>query len=183
MAAKSGGDFRVVGRGGTSGGGNSAAAKRASSQPSGSGQPTLATAARFKYSCTVLTESEQLRAICRCSSCSSFLSRRTSLILRMDFLLAGKRFSLQGQGLLPGVDVQRHYLWKTFRGKPNSVPGSAEKCSASARNSCSASPRNGVRNHPGILFGFIPECCSPSARNRVRVAPEYAPFHCPDLAP
>ena len=43
----------------------------------------------------------------------------------MDFLLAGKRFSLQGQGLLPGVDVQRLYLWKTFRGKPNSVPGLA----------------------------------------------------------
>ena len=41
----------------------------------------------------------------------------------MDFLLAGKRFSLQGQGLLPDVDVQRRYLWKTFRGKPNSVPG------------------------------------------------------------
>src|ERR1035438_10541874 len=137
MAAKSGGDFRVVGRGGTSGGGNSAFAKRASSQPSGSGQPILAAAARFKYSCTVLTESEQLRAICRCSSFSSFRSRRTSLILRVDFLLAGKRFSLQGQGLLPGVDVQRRYLWKTFRGKPNSVPGSAEKCSASARNSCS----------------------------------------------
>src|ERR1017187_1762525 len=152
MAAKSGGDFWVVGRGGTSGGGNSAAAKRASSQPSGSGQPTLATAARFKYSWTVLTESEQLRAICRCSSCSSFLSRRTSLILRMDFLLAGKRFSLQGQGLLPGVDVQRHSLWKTFRGKPNSVPGSAEKCSASARNP--------VRLHPGMLFGFSPESCS-----------------------
>ena len=40
----------------------------------------------------------------------------------MDFLLAGKRFSLQGQGLLSAVDVQRRYLWKTFRGKPNSVP-------------------------------------------------------------
>jgi hypothetical protein len=25
-----------------------------------------------------------------------------------------------------------------------------------------------------MLFGFSPECCSPSARNRVRVAPEYA---------
>ena len=59
-------------------------------------------------------------------------------------------------------------------GKPNSVPGLAEKCSASARNLCSTSPRNGVRNHPGILFGFSPESCSPSARNMVRVAPEYA---------
>ena len=174
MAAKSGGDFRVVGRGGASGGGNSAAAKRASSQPSGSGQPILAAAARFKYSCTVLTESEQLRAICRCSSFSSFLSRRTSLILRVDFLLAGKRFSLQGPGSLTRRGCPASYLWKTFRGKPNSVPGLAKKCSDSARNSCSASPRNGVRNHPGMLFGFSPESCSPSARNRVRVAPEYA---------
>ena len=57
----------------------------------------------------------------------------------------------------------------------NAVPVFGTKCSASARNSCSASPRNGVRNHPGTLFGFSPECCSGSARNRVRVAPEYAP--------
>src|SRR5664279_3940239 len=127
MAAKSGGDFRVVGRGGTSGGGNSAASKRASSQPSGSGQPTLAAAARFKYSCTVLTESEQLRAICRCSSFSSFLSRRTSLILRVDFLLAGKRFSLQGQGRLRGADLQFFYLWKTFRGQAEQRSGVSPK--------------------------------------------------------
>src|ERR1035437_5797469 len=56
------------------------------------------------------------------------------------------------KGPLPGVDVQRRYLWKTFRGKPNSIPGSARKCSASAR-----SP---VRLHPGMLFGFSPESCS-----------------------
>src|SRR5450759_5059022 len=70
------------------------------------------------------------------------------------------------KGPLPGVDVQRRYLWKTFRGKPNSIPGSARKCSASARNP--------VRLQPGILFGFTPECCSASARNPVRLAPEYA---------
>src|ERR1035441_7181209 len=56
------------------------------------------------------------------------------------------------KGPLPGVDVQRRYLWKTFRGKPNSIPGSARKCSASARNP--------VRFHPGMLFGFSPESCS-----------------------
>src|ERR1035437_7225123 len=56
------------------------------------------------------------------------------------------------KGPLPGVDVQRRYLWKTFRGKPNSIPGSARKCSASARNP--------VRLHPGMLFGFSPESCS-----------------------
>jgi hypothetical protein len=39
-----------------------------------------------------------------------------------------------------------------FRGKPNSIPGSARKCSASARNP--------VRLHPGMLFGFSPESCS-----------------------
>src|ERR1035437_6455962 len=68
----------------------------------------------------------------------------------MDSLLAGNGFSLL-EGPLPGVDVQRRYLWKTFRGKPNSIPGSARKCSASARNpvrlhpeSCSACP--GIRN-------------------------------------
>src|ERR1017187_3837541 len=94
MAAKSGGDFWVDGCGGEPTGGNNPASSRASSQPSGSGQPTLATSARFKYSETVLTEIEQLRAICRWSSFSSFRSRRTSLILRMDFLLAGNGFSL-----------------------------------------------------------------------------------------
>src|ERR1035437_8038431 len=56
------------------------------------------------------------------------------------------------KGPLPGVDVQRRYLWKTFRGKPNRIPGSARKCSASARNP--------VRLHPGMLFGFSPESCS-----------------------
>ena len=121
---------------------------------SGSGQPILAAAARFKYSCTVLTESEQLRAICRCSSFRSFLRRRTSLILRVDFLLAGKRFSLQGQGLLPGADVQRRYLWKTFRGQAEQRSGVGQKVFGFSPESCSASARNGVRLQPGIVFGL-----------------------------
>src|ERR1019366_8196736 len=50
------------------------------------------------------------------------------------------------KGPSPGVDVQRRYLWKTFRGKPNSIPGSARKRSASARNP--------VRLPPGMLFGL-----------------------------
>src|ERR1022692_2183257 len=94
MAVKSGGDFLVGGCVGVPVGGNRAASRRASSQSSGSGQTRLAASARFKYSCTVLTEIEQLRAICRWSSFSSFRSRNTSLILRMDFLLAGNGFSL-----------------------------------------------------------------------------------------
>src|ERR1035437_8533215 len=44
------------------------------------------------------------------------------------------------KGPFPGVDVQRRYLWKTFRGKPNSIPGSARKCSASARNPVRLAP-------------------------------------------
>jgi FtsP/CotA-like multicopper oxidase with cupredoxin domain len=52
------------------------------------------------------------------------------------------------------------YLWKRSGRKPNSIPGSAKKCSASARNPCSPCARNAVRNQPGILFGFTPECCS-----------------------
>jgi hypothetical protein len=88
----------------------------------------------------------------------------------VDFLLAGKRFSLQGQGHLPGVEAQRLYLWKTFRCNPNSVPGLAEKlfgfspefvfgftpewCSESSRNAGRLQPGIGVRLQPGIVFGL-----------------------------
>src|ERR1051326_6569856 len=77
---------------------------------------------------------------------------KTSLILRMDVLLAGNEPSLW-KGRLPALNVQRHYLWKSFRTKSNTIPGSAEKCSASARNP--------VRNQPGTLFDFNPAACSP----------------------
>src|SRR5882724_4327487 len=149
MAAKSGAAFPVGGCGDAPGDGNRAASRWASSQSSGSGQLRLAEAARFKYSCTVLTEIEQLRAICRWSSLSSFRSRKTSLILRMDFLLAGNRFSLLAR-------VYYRPLMSSALLVEN-VPGQSEKCSASARNSCSASPRNAVRNQLGMLFGFGPE--------------------------
>ena len=43
---------------------------------------------------------------------------------------------------------------------PNTIPGSAEKCSASERNRCSACHRNPVRLQAGILFAFRPESCS-----------------------
>jgi hypothetical protein len=62
---------------------------------------------------------------------------------------------------IPGQGEQRSGL------KPNRIPGSAEKCSASARNSRSASARNGVRNQPGILFGFSQERCSPCPGIRI----------------
>src|SRR5688572_32816047 len=88
----------------------------------------------------------------------------------MDILLAGNGPSLL-EGSLAGVDVQRRYLWKSFRAKPNTVPGRSEKCSASARNP--------IRLEPGIVFGINPECCSPSPRKPVRLRPESAllPIH------
>jgi hypothetical protein len=33
----------------------------------------------------------------------------------------------------------------------------------------------GVHLHPGILFGFTPECCSESSRNRVHLRPDSPP--------
>jgi hypothetical protein len=81
----------------------------------------------------------------------------------MDVLLAGNEPSLW-KGRLPALNVQRHYLWKSFRTKTNTIPELAEKCSASARNP--------VRLHPGIVFGINPERCSASPRNPVRLDPE-----------
>jgi hypothetical protein len=78
------------------------------------------------------------------------------------------------EGSLTGADVQRRYLWKSFRGKPNTIPGHVENCSASARNP--------VRLPPGIMFGISPECCSASSRNRVRLRPESAVSQHIDLA-
>jgi len=68
------------------------------------------------------------------------------------------------KGPLPALNVQRHYLWKSFRTKSNTIPGLPEKCSASARNP--------VRLHPGIVFDINPERCSASPRNPVRLGPE-----------
>ena len=72
------------------------------------------------------------------------------------------------EGSLAGVGVQRRYLWKSFRGKSNTIPGQAEKCSASSRNP--------VRLKAGIVFGIRPECCSASSRNPVRRRPESAKY-------
>src|SRR5689334_9503304 len=81
----------------------------------------------------------------------------------MDVLLAGNEPSLW-KGRLPALNVQRHYLWKSFRAKSNTIPGSTEKCSAWARNP--------VRLQPGIAFGINPERCSASPRKPVRLDPE-----------
>ncbi|HXB74524.1 MAG TPA: hypothetical protein VNY05_40185 [Candidatus Acidoferrales bacterium] len=37
------------------------------------------------------------------------------------------------------------------------------------QQACSPCARNAVRNQPGILFGFTPECCSPCPGIRSRV--------------
>ena len=58
------------------------------------------------------------------------------------------------------------YPVEIIPGKPNTVPGSTEKLFGFAPESCSPSARNRVRNPP--------ECCSASSRNRVRLAPDSA---------
>ena len=45
--------------------------------------------------------------------------------------------------------------------KPNSIPGSTEKCSAFARNPVRLASRNRVRHQPGTVFAFTPKHRSP----------------------
>jgi hypothetical protein len=52
----------------------------------------------------------------------------------------GRQWALPLEGSLAGVDVQRRYLWKSFRDQA----------------------WNRVRDQPGTLFGFTPESRSPS---------------------
>jgi transposase len=52
-------------------------------------------------------------------------------------------------------------LWKSFRTIAKTIPGSSENSSPSRRNPCSRSARNPVRLHPGTLFAFTQESCSP----------------------
>jgi len=75
---------------------------------------------------------------------------------KMDFLLAGNGFSLTGKGLLPGVDVQRRYLWKAFRAEAEQRSGIGQKVFGFS---------------PEFVFAFNPERCSESARNPVRLHP------------
>jgi hypothetical protein len=82
---------------------------------------------------------------------------KTSLILRVDILLAGNEPSLWRVAYR--VDVQRRHRWKSFRSKPNRIPAFRR------------GPKS-VRLPPGILFAFIPELCSGSAGNAVRLHPE-----------
>jgi hypothetical protein len=56
---------------------------------------------------------------------TSNLNLRTSLVLRTDNLLAGKRSSLSWGGYSPLCCPAPLALWKFNPGKPNAVPGSA----------------------------------------------------------
>jgi len=68
-----------------------------------------------------------------------------SFVLRMDVLLAGNVI-LPMEGHFAGHDVQRRLLVENVPGKSNIIPGRPRKCSASARNR--------VHLHPGIVFIF-----------------------------
>jgi hypothetical protein len=101
-----------------------------------------------------------------CPNPNSNLNRRTSLTLRMDFLLAGTLSSFIDGVSMPGdcpasLHLLLFRLWKTFRSKPNAIPPGDKNCSPSHRNRRSPSDRSAVRNHNGIVFGFRPESCSP----------------------
>src|SRR5215467_14160818 len=69
---------------------------------------------------------EQLRAICRCPNPSSYLSRSTSLILRMDNLLAGNLIPPFSGRFACRVVIQRRplfELWKSFRDQADHESG------------------------------------------------------------
>jgi hypothetical protein len=83
----------------------------------------------------------------------------------MDVLLTGNDSS-HWEGSRTGDDVQRRSPVENVPGKPNSIPGPLENCSASGRIP--------VRLQPGILFGINAESRSASPRNRVRLAPDSA---------
>jgi hypothetical protein len=69
----------------------------------------------------------------------------------MDVLLAGNLILPLG-GHFAGCSVQRRLPVENIPGKSNTIPGLLKKCSASARNR--------VHLHPGMLFRINPECCS-----------------------
>jgi hypothetical protein len=101
--------------------------------------------------------------------------------LRTDNLLAGKLI-LPLRGRLPAIVLSSAAsLWKTFRAQAERGSGIglqlfgfiAESAFTFIPESRSGSPRNTVRNHPGIAFGFvrIPHCCSMALENDSRIKP------------
>src|SRR4029077_15102340 len=84
---------------------------------------------------------------------------------RTDNLLAGKLI-LPFEGRLPAIVLSSAVicLWKSFRRSRTRLRDRPE--------TVRLHPGTGVRLHPGILFGIIPECRSESSRNRVHLAPD-----------
>jgi hypothetical protein len=76
------------------------------------------------------------------------------------------------EGSLTGVDVQRRYLWKSFRDQAEHYSGAGRKVFGFTPESCSPSARNRVRDQPGTLFGFTPESRSPSPGIRTKAIGE-----------
>lgn len=125
----------------------------------------VGTCPRCRYSCTVPRPIEQLRAICRSPRPTSNFNRRTSLILRTDKLLVGKLILPFGRGCLP-LCCPAPLPCGNYSGEADHHSGTGLKLFGFIPESvftfvperCSDSPRNTVRNHPGIAFTFgIPE--------------------------
>src|SRR5215470_10895664 len=146
---------------------NSAASNRSSSHSGPSGHVILAASARCRYSWAVPRPIEQLRAIARSPRPTSNFNRRTSLILRTDNLLAGKLIlPFEGEAVCHCV-VQR-------RSACGNHSGEAEHRFRDRPETVRLHRGIGVRLHPGILFGIIPE-----SRSSCPGLPTYV--HCPRL--
>src|SRR3984957_3903041 len=140
---------------------NNAASSRSSSHSGPSGHVILAASARCKYSCAVPRPIEQLRAIARSPRPTSNFNRRTSLILRTDNLLAGKLIlPFSRGGYLPLCCPALLRACGNHSGEAEHDSGIGlklfgfipEPVFTFMPESCSGSPRNTVRNHPGIAF-------------------------------
>jgi hypothetical protein len=87
----------------------------------------------------------------------------TSLIFRMDSLLAGTRF-LPWEIHCAGVNVQRHCVCGNH-------PGPSRKPFRARANAVRLSAGITVRLQPGIVFTFAPEPFSRPSRNPVHLRP------------
>jgi hypothetical protein len=109
---------------------------------------------------TVLSPIPQLRAICRCPNPNSNRNLRTSLTLRMDFLLAGTLFSLIYGVSMPGYSPAPLRAPAVRLGKhsaPSRTPfrlGQQKLFAFPPESRCSPSERNAVRLQTGIAFTF-----------------------------
>src|SRR5271167_4430102 len=145
---------------------NSLASSTSSLQPSGNGQPIPAAMARSRYWWTVPSPIPQLRAIWRCPNPNSNLNRRTSLIFRMDFLLAGTLSSLLDGVSMPGDCPASLHLLLFVCGK-HSAPSRTPF--RQATKTVRLPTGIGVHLQTGMLFGITTESCSASDRNRVHL--------------